>query len=79
MSREMARLERTTQVSEEELIAFGTGKLRLAVEEGDMNGGSVMGGQISGLVDDIVPVRVLIERIIAAAKERIAVLGGWCA
>jgi len=76
MSREMARLERTIRFSEEELIAFGTDKLRLAVEEGDVDNGSVMGGQVSGLINDVVPVQVLIERIIATAEERIATLSG---
>lgn len=74
MSREMARLEKTTTLSEEELIAFGTGKLRLAAQEGDTNGGSVMAGQVSGLIDDIVPVRDLIERIICEAESQIALL-----
>jgi enoyl-[acyl-carrier protein] reductase II len=74
MIREMAQLEKTSQVSEEELIAFGTGKLRLAAEEGDVDNGSVMAGQISGLIGDIVPVKELIECIVAVAEERIAAL-----
>ena len=77
MSREMARLETCTEISEEALIAFGTGKLRLAVEEGDMHNGSVMAGQACGLVRDIVPVPVLIERIIAQAEEQIAHLSSY--
>jgi enoyl-[acyl-carrier protein] reductase II len=79
MSREMMQLEQGAQVTEEELITFGTGKLRLAAEQGDMRGGSVMSGQISGLIDDIVPCQVLIDRIIATAEKRIAVLRGLCA
>jgi enoyl-[acyl-carrier protein] reductase II len=78
MSRELARLERTTQISEEELIAFGTGKLRLAAEEGDVDNGSVMSGQISGLINDILPVEVVIERIMATAEERISALNQLC-
>lgn len=78
MSREMARMEQTARISEEELIAFGTGKLRLAAEEGDIEHGSVMSGQISGLIDDIVPVKVLIERMITEAQEQISVLSRLC-
>ena len=78
MSREMTQLEARAQVTEEEWITFGTGKLRLAAEQGDMRGGSVMSGQISGLIDDIVPCQVLIDRIIAIAEERIAALRGLC-
>ncbi|HIC93296.1 MAG TPA: enoyl-[acyl-carrier-protein] reductase FabK [Anaerolineae bacterium] len=63
-------------VSEEEIIAFGTGKLRLAVIEGDVVNGSVMAGQSCGLVRDIVPAKVLIERIVAEAEGIIARLQG---
>ena len=59
-------------VSEQEIIEFGTGKLRLAVVEGDVVNGSVMAGQSCGLVHDIVPVRELIERIVAEAEEVIS-------
>jgi enoyl-[acyl-carrier protein] reductase II len=59
-------------ITEAEIIEFGTGKLRLAVVEGDMRNGSVMAGQIAGMVNDIVPVKELIERIVAEAEEIIA-------
>jgi enoyl-[acyl-carrier protein] reductase II len=74
MGREFARMEREAQLTEEELIAFGTGKLRLAAEEGDVDGGSVMAGQACGLVDDIIPVAELIERIVCQAEAQIAAL-----
>ena len=74
MGREFARLERDAQVTEDELIALGTGKLRLAAEEGDTDYGSVMAGQVCGLVDDILPVAELIERIICQAEVQIAAL-----
>ena len=63
-------------ITEAELIEFGTGKLRLAVVEGDMKNGSVMAGQIAGMVNDIVPVKELIERIVAEAEEIIGRLQG---
>ena len=78
MSREMAQLESQAQIGEQELIAFGTGKLRLAAEQGDVDNGSVMAGQASGLVSDIVPVATLIERIIRQAEEQIAALTSAC-
>jgi enoyl-[acyl-carrier protein] reductase II len=75
MSREMARMEKDDHLGETELITFGTGKLRLASEEGDVENGSVMAGQISGLIGDIVPAALLIERIVAQAQAQIALLG----
>lgn len=78
MSREMAQMEKESRMSVEDLIAFGTGKLRLAAKDGDMDQGSVMGGQVCGLIDDIVSCQVLIERIVATAEERIGVLGQVC-
>jgi enoyl-[acyl-carrier protein] reductase II len=78
MGREFARLEREAQVTEEELIAFGTGKLRLAAEKGDVDAGSVMAGQACGLVDDIIPVAELIERVVRQAETQIAALSRLC-
>ncbi len=78
MSREMAQMERAAEVSEETLIAFGTGRLRLAAEQGDVEHGSVMAGQASGLVHDIVSVDELIERIISQAVSQIAALNRLC-
>jgi enoyl-[acyl-carrier protein] reductase II len=78
MGREFARMEQTAEVTEEELIALGTGKLRLAAEKGDTDDGSVMAGQVCGLVDDIVPVAELIERVICQAEVQIAALCGYC-
>lgn len=74
MSRVMAQLEQETRVTEEELIAFGTGKLRLAAEAGDTDNGSVMGGQVSGLIDDVVPCQTLLDRIVAEAEQQIETL-----
>ena len=37
----------------EELERLGAGRLKLAVKDGDIATGSVMAGQIAGLIDDI--------------------------
>lgn len=63
-----AALERIG-ASEEEVMALGAGSLRAAVVEGDLERGSVMAGQSAGLVNDEVPVRTLIERIVAQAEQ----------
>lgn len=75
MAHQFEELERSG-VSEQEIIEFGTGKLRLAAIEGDVINGSVMAGQIAGMINDIVPVKELIERIVAEAEEIIGQLQG---
>jgi enoyl-[acyl-carrier protein] reductase II len=75
MVHEFEELERRG-ISEEEIIEFGTGKLRRAAIEGDVTNGSVMAGQIAGMINDIVPVKELIERIVAEAEEIIGQLRG---
>ncbi|MBP2625672.1 MAG: enoyl-(acyl-carrier-protein) reductase [Firmicutes bacterium] len=47
-----------------ELEAMGAGKLRIAVREGDVNHGSVMVGQISGMITNIKSVEDIIQDII---------------
>jgi enoyl-[acyl-carrier protein] reductase II len=74
MSTEMGLLERETEIGEDELIAFGTGKLRLAAKEGDVEQGSVMSGQIGGMIDDIVSCEMLIGRIVREAETQIGAL-----
>jgi enoyl-[acyl-carrier protein] reductase II len=53
----------------EELDRFGSGKLRAAVVDGDVEHGSVMSGQIAGLVKKIQPAREIIEEIVKEAAE----------
>jgi enoyl-[acyl-carrier protein] reductase II len=60
--------------SEEEVIEFGTGRLRRAVVEGDVVHGSVMAGQVSGMVNDVVSCRELIERVMREAEATLAAL-----
>ncbi|MGM0445030.1 MAG: enoyl-[acyl-carrier-protein] reductase FabK [Bacillota bacterium] len=43
----------------------GSGKLREAVIEGNIDNGSVMAGQIAGMVTDILPVKEIINNIIS--------------
>lgn len=66
MTRKFEEMEKTG-LTEAELIEFGTGKLRLAVQ-GDAAGGSFMAGQSCGLVNDVVPAAELIQRIVMEAE-----------
>lgn len=48
----------------EQLEALGAGALHKATHEGDVDNGSVMIGQISGMLDDIKPVKDIIDDIV---------------
>lgn len=73
MTRKFEELEKVG-LSEEELIEFGTGKLRRAAIDGDVKEGSFMAGQSCGLVGDVLTVAELLERIIAEAETLLASL-----
>ena len=54
----------------EEIEAFGSGRLRAAVVEGDIEYGSLMAGQSAGLVKKIEPASDIIQDIINGAVEQ---------
>ncbi len=60
--------------SPEELEQLGVGSLHKATHEGDVENGSVMIGQISGMLDDIKPVKDIIEDIVNGLPQAVAEL-----
>jgi len=60
--------------SKEELELFDRGRMYLGLIEGDIKEGSLLAGQIAGLIKEIKPVRVIIEEIVAEAETIIASL-----
>ncbi len=82
LSRKINEMEKTG-MSAEELESFTVGSLRRAVQDGDLENGSFMCGQIAGMVHEIRPVAEIIETIFdeaetllaAPAKERGVTLG----
>ena len=68
MARDFEELERRG-ASDTEIIEFGTGRLRRAAMEGDVTHGSVMAGQIAGLIHDVVPAAEVLRRTVDQAKE----------
>ena len=60
--------------SPEELEKFGAGTLHLATHKGDVDNGSVMIGQISGMLDDIKPVKEIVDDIINGLPNAVAEL-----
>ena len=49
----------------------------LGLVEGDTEDGSLLAGQISGIFDEIKPVRLIIEEIIAEAEKIIVSLNKY--
>lgn len=54
-----------------EMAFFGSGKMFKAFVEGDVEDGSVMAGQVCGMINDIPSVKELIERMVKEAEEAI--------
>lgn len=55
--------------SNEELEKLGVGTLHMATHEGDVENGTVMIGEISGMLNDIKPVKTIIEDMVNALPE----------
>ncbi|HWQ30524.1 MAG TPA: enoyl-[acyl-carrier-protein] reductase FabK [Negativicutes bacterium] len=68
LAREFEKLEKTN-ADAEEYEKLGVGRLKAAVVDGDANMGSVMAGQISGLVCEVKPAKDIIENILNEAME----------
>lgn len=75
LTREFEKLE-NRRASREEFEIFGLGALRKAVVEGDVKYGSVMAGQISGMIKDIKPCKEIIQDIISEYHENLNKLRG---
>lgn len=70
LAREFDKLESSSS-SVEEFEKLGAGKLKIAVVDGDADYGSIMAGQISGMVNEIRPARKIIEDILNGAKATV--------
>lgn len=68
LAREFLEAERRGATTDE-LEALGTGKLRAAVVNGDVEGGSVMAGQVAAMVTKIEPCKDIIQDIMAGAEK----------
>lgn len=70
-SKSFAKMEADPAVSPEEILAFGSGSLRKAVQEGDRNG-SYMAGECAGMVKKIEPAKAIVEDLILGAEKVMA-------
>ena len=72
LSKEYKRLE-NEGASIEEIEELGIGALKKAVIDGDIDSGSVMAGQIAGLVNKEQSCKEIIEEIINEAKIKMKI------
>lgn len=70
-SKSLAKMESDPSVTQEDILAFGSGALKKAVREGDRNG-SYMAGECAGMVKKIEPAKTIVEDIILGAERIIA-------
>lgn len=67
----------SSTVSDEELEAMGTGALRLAVQEGDVNRGCFLAGQIAAMVKKEQPAAEIITEIMDEAETVLRSADKW--
>ncbi len=68
LTRKLDKMEREG-ADPEEIEEVGSGKLRDAVVDGDTKEGSVMAGQVSGMVSEVKNVKEIIDDIMAQTEE----------
>ena len=60
-----------------ELEKLTLGSMRLAVLEGDIKNGSVMAGQVAGMLKEIKPIKVILDEMIDEANALLQEMGLW--
>lgn len=73
LTREYLDLEKVGALPEE-LENLGAGKLKAAVRDGDVERGSVMIGQIAGMVREVKPVAAIIDEIVSEIPKVVAAM-----
>lgn len=74
MSREYVRQEKAG-ADKMELEKFTLGSLRRAVFDGDTETGSLMAGQVAGMLRDVRPVQAILDEMMADCRTRLQELG----
>lgn len=68
-SRTFDKMEKDPNVTSEQIMDFGTGSLRKAVLDGNVEEGSFMSGEIAGMVKKQAPAREIIETMMSEAEN----------
>lgn len=75
MAREYLKLEKTV-TDKMELEKLTLGSLRRAVREGDVEQGSLMAGQVAGMMKEVRPVAVILEELVTDCRRTVENLSG---
>ena len=62
----------TSGAPKEKLMELGTGTSRMGMKEGDIENGSVMVGESLNVLNEVLPCKDVIEKIMADAKATLA-------
>jgi enoyl-[acyl-carrier protein] reductase II len=65
-------------LTREELELFDRGRMYLGLIEGDVEDGSLLAGQVASLINDIKPVKMIIEEIVSEAEKIMTSLKNIC-
>lgn len=76
LTRQFLELEKAG-ATKEELDLFGRGRMHLGLIEGDLDEGSLLSGQIAGLIKEVKPVKSIIEEMVAEAEAIMAGLSNF--
>ena len=76
-ARAFAQMEYNSEITNEEIEAFGAGSLRKAAVEGDMENGSIMAGQIAALVKEEQSAAQIIREMFAQAETLLSEASKW--
>lgn len=68
-AREYSELEKNPEITDEKLAEFGSGALRRAVAEGDLDKGSFLCGSVAGLVKEEQTCKQIIEDVVSGAEK----------
>ena len=68
-TKKFASMERDPQVTPEQILEYGSGSLRKAVQNGDETYGSFMAGQSVGLIKEIKPAAEIIQEMVSDAES----------
>lgn len=71
MAREYVKMEKAG-ADKMDLEKFTLGSLRRAVKDGDTKSGSLMAGQVAGLVNEVRPIKVILEDMYEGYKKVLA-------